>query len=262
MIVRYESDGTVVMITQNDHAKLAGHFAAHWGNARFERPQPWGAAVRAAHYHDSGWFRYETSPRFVDGKTPNYRQVPNDNVQLAAYQAAIDMLMGVDAYTGLLVSKHRTGLWQSRYDVIKEPQAPPPRKLSAEVENFISRNEAQQKAVEADLDPYEVAVNYNLLQVWDMLSLYICSNERLTEHTIAPAPTGYGNGARARLRLTPVAPARIVVEPYPFDRPALDIGVVHRRLPRNTFRDADDFQAAYFAAMPQVASFTLVDAAS
>ena len=29
MIVRYESDGSIVMITQNDHAQLSGLFAAH-----------------------------------------------------------------------------------------------------------------------------------------------------------------------------------------------------------------------------------------
>ena len=34
MIVRYESDGSIVMITQNDHAQLSGLFAAHWGNKR------------------------------------------------------------------------------------------------------------------------------------------------------------------------------------------------------------------------------------
>ena len=39
MIVRYESDGTVVMITQNDHAQLSGLFAAHWGNDKFEKPR-------------------------------------------------------------------------------------------------------------------------------------------------------------------------------------------------------------------------------
>jgi hypothetical protein len=35
MIVRYESDGTIVMITQNDHALISGLFTAHWGNKDF-----------------------------------------------------------------------------------------------------------------------------------------------------------------------------------------------------------------------------------
>jgi hypothetical protein len=260
MIVRYESDGTVVMITQNDHAKLAGLFAAHWGNARFARAYPFGSVVRAAHYHDSGWFRYETSPQLIDGKTPSYRQVSADSTQLAAHDAAIAMLIDVDPYTGLLVSKHRSGLWQSRYGVIAEPQQPPPRKLSPEIETAKAHLEAQQRAIEAGLDRNEVAVNYNLLQVWDLLSLYICSNERLAEHMIAPAPMGYAGDEGARLRLTPTSPTRITVDPYPFDQAMLEIGVVCRRLARNAFRDSDDFHAAYFAAAPQVANFTFVSA--
>src|SRR5437764_4642310 len=129
MIVRQQSDGSVVMITQNDHAKLAGLFAAHWGNARFERPRPYLPVVRAAQYHDAGWLRYETNPRFdvATGRTPNFRQVPNDSAQLAAYQGASDMLAGVDGYTGYLVSRQRTGLWQVRYAVITGPPAGPPR---------------------------------------------------------------------------------------------------------------------------------------
>src|SRR3954471_7311048 len=52
MIVRYESDGSIVMITQNDHAQLSGLFAAHWGNATFEKPRPYLSLVRAAMFHD------------------------------------------------------------------------------------------------------------------------------------------------------------------------------------------------------------------
>ncbi len=61
MIVRYESNGSIVMITQNDHAQLSGLFAAHWGNKEFEKPHPNGSLVRAAMFHDRGWIRYETS---------------------------------------------------------------------------------------------------------------------------------------------------------------------------------------------------------
>ena len=191
MIVRNQSDGSVVMITQNDHAKLAGLFAAHWGNREFERPRPYTSMMRAAQYHDGGWLRYETNPILdpATGKSPSYQQVPNDAAQLAAYQWAIDMLTEIDSYTGLMVSKHRTGLWQSRYGAMTQPPAGPPRKLTNEIEDFITRNEARQHVITAGLDRHEVAVNYNLLQVWDLLSLYICSNEHHKDHVIEPAPT-------------------------------------------------------------------------
>ena len=48
MIVRHESDGTLVMITQNDHAKAAGLIATHWGNSQFAKPRPFESTIRAA----------------------------------------------------------------------------------------------------------------------------------------------------------------------------------------------------------------------
>jgi hypothetical protein len=261
MIVRNQSDGSVVMITQNDHAKLAGLFAAHWGNRTFERPRPYASMMRAAQYHDGGWLRYETNP-YLDpatGKSPSYQQIPNDAPQLAAYQWAIDMLTDVDSYTGLMVSKHRTGLWQQRYGAITQPPPRPPRKLTSEVEDFITRNEARQHVITAGLDRHEVAVNYNLLQVWDLLSLYVCSHDQHKEHVIGPTPTAYASGSGgAALKLTPTSPATIFVDPFPFDRAPLEAAVVYRQLPQSALRDADTFKSAYFGARPQVAVFTFV----
>lgn len=262
MIVRNQSDGTVVMITQNDHAKLAGLFAAHWGNAQFDRPRPHVSMMRAAQYHDGGWLRYETNP-YLDvatGISPSYQQIPNDAPQLAAYQWAIDMLTETDRYSGLMVSRHRTGLWQSRYGAIDQPPARPPRTLSADIKDFIVRNEARQESLAAGFDRSEIVFNYRLLQVWDLLSLYICSNERLSEHAIGPVPTSYADlQAGGTLRLSPGRPPLIEIEPYPFDRPALEVGVVYRRLDRDDLRDADGFKAAYFGASPEVATFTFVE---
>ena len=264
MIVRYESDGSLVMITQNDHAKLSGLFAAHWGNRKFERPRPFASATRAAQCHDAGWIPYETKPLFNadTGKTPNFRDVPNDRTQLESYQQAVDWLTDIDSYAGLLISKHRTGLWQNRYGVIKQPAFAQRGKLSDEIEAFITRNEAKQKSLAAGFDEQEVAVNYDLLQVWDLLSLYICTQERHKEEVIAPVPTSYAEGEGLPMRLSPLSPTRIAVDPFPFDRPSLELSVVYRRLPESRFQDARAFEAAYFGASPQLASFTFEPAAT
>ena len=264
MIVRYESDGSLVMITQNDHAKLSGLFAAHWGNEQFERPHPLVSTVRAAQYHDAGWLRYETKPYFdpSTGKTPNFREVPNDRTQLESYQWALDWVTAIDGYAGLLVSKHRTGLWQSRYGVIKQPSFPSRGKLSDEIIAFIARNEMKQKAIGAAFDQHEVAVNYQLLQVWDLMSLYLCTQERLKEEAIEPVPTRYVEGEGLCLRLTPLSPGRIAIDPFPFDQSPFKVNVVYRRLPESRFADAHAFEAAYFGAAPQVACFTFEPAAT
>jgi hypothetical protein len=95
------------------------------------------------------------------------------------------------------------------------------------------------------------------LQVWDLLSLYLCTHEALKEDVIEPVPTAYAERNGVRMRLVPLSASRVAIEPYPFDLPALDVAVVCRRLRPSEFTDEQAFQAAYFATPPQVASFTL-----
>lgn len=263
MIVRYESDGSIVMITQNDHAQLSGLFAAHWGNDSFEKPQPYGSLVRAAMFHDRGWIRYETGPRLnpETGKTPNYREVPNDRTQLEAFEWAGDWLSAIDPYAGLMITKHRSGLWQGRYGVISHPPAIQRGTLPPEIQAFIAKSEAKQKVAAAKLDAKEIAINYNLLQVWDMMSLYICSTEFLKPDRIEPVPVAYSDAPGVAMTLTPLQSNAIALDPYPFDQLSLSTNVIFRRLRQTNFKDSAELQTAYFKTAPQIASFTLVPGA-
>ncbi len=260
MIVRYESDGSIVMITQNDHAQLSGLFAAHWGNDTFEKPHPYGSLVRAAMFHDRGWIRYETGPQLnrETGKTPNYREVPNDRTQLEAFEWAGDWLSAIDPYAGLMITKHRSGLWQGRYGVITHPPAINRGTLSPEIQAFIAKSEAKQKVAAEKLNPREVAINYNLLQVWDMLSLYICSTEALKPDRIEPVPLAYSGARGVAMTLTPLQSDMIALNPYPFDQPSLTTNVIFRRLRQTKFKDSAELQTVYFKTAPQIASFKLV----
>lgn len=258
MIVRHESDGSLVMITQNDHAKAAGFIATHWGNAQFAKPEPFESTVRAAFLHDLPWLREEAAPRFnpETGRPPNYLEVPNES-QLDEYQWANDWLLERDRYAGLLVSKHRTGIWKSRYGLMKQPSYAI-RKLSTEIEAHVVRSHQEQETVAADFDPIEVTTNYILLQIWDLFSLYICSNEHLNEELYEPVPTSYTQGNSVCMSLIPITRTRISVEPFPFDRPSLDVNVVYRRLSKGVFESAQAFQFSYFQAPLQLSTFTFV----
>ena len=262
MIVRYESDGSIVMVTQNDHAQLSGLFAAHWGNDRFEKARPYAAMVRAAMFHDRGWIRYETGPQLnpQTGKTPNYREVPNDRGQLEAFEWAGDWLSAIDSYAGLMIAKHRSGLWQGRYGVITHPPAIQRGTLPPEVQSFIARSEAKQEVAAQKLDDREIAVNYNLLQVWDMMSLYICSTEVLKPDRIEPVPVAYSGAAGVAMTLTPLPANSIALDPYPFDQATLTTNIIFRRLGQSKFKDSSELQAAYFKTAPQIVSFKLVPA--
>jgi len=259
MIVREGPDGSLLLINQTEHAAISGLFAAHWGNNKFERPHPYESVVRAAIFHDAGWYRYQTSPRYDTGagKTPNFMQVPPDRTQLDAFQWAVDWLTDIDPYAGLLISKHRTGLWRGRYGAITHPAHPFPASLGPMVESFIAENEAGQKAQEQGLNPTELWVNYQLLQFWDLLSLYFCVRPPYQQF-VEPVPKRYREGEGVRLDLTPLEDGRVSIDPYPFDLPALPISIPYRQLPTLKFADEAAFRAAYFQALPQLMRFELV----
>jgi Protein of unknown function (DUF3891) len=256
MIVRTPADGSLILIAQTNHAELSGMFAARWGNEIFARPQPYQSAVGAAIYHDAGWYRYEARPAYdvASKSTPSFGQVPPDTTQLAAYQWAIDWLTGIDPYSGLLISRHRTGLWKGRYGTLINP---PPRRasLSDLVSGFVERNEAAQEQALAKMDRNIFLINYHNLQVWDLMSLHLCVNAEPPTQTFEPVPTDYEAGEAVCLKLTPRDTDRIEMDPYPFNVRPFKVHYAYKHLPTHDFPSRDAFLEAYYAAVPKIRQF-------
>jgi hypothetical protein len=261
MIVREQQDGSVILVNQTDHAKLSGYMAAHWGNDRFSSPMPYVPAVRAAMFHDVAWYKFETGPRLnPDTKKPmGFMHVPLDDETLGNFQWASDWMSEIDQYAGLLMRKHRNGIWLGRYGVINHPEAFNNKNMTPLMKKFVEHNEAIRLREEETVDP-TFEVNYKLLQVWDLLSLYFCTQSPKADY-IEPVPIGYGAGASVRLDLKPIDARRIEIDPYPFDQPALPFTMVHRHLSNATFADEESFRAAYYRAEPKATPYEFVQKA-
>ena len=61
-------ESRMILALQIDHSRVAGWFAAHWGNREFDRPQPYSSVVLAAHEHDIGWWEWEMKPSTLNDK--------------------------------------------------------------------------------------------------------------------------------------------------------------------------------------------------
>src|SRR5262245_14966465 len=146
MIVRKQDSGELLLIGQTDHSRFVGQLAAHWGNDTFAVPNPYDSMVRAASFHDYGWLRYETGPLInpETGVPYAFLDLPFPASQLASYQWSLDWMADIDAYSGLIVNMHRTGLWRQRYGTIRHPQGYNPRQLGDDIQEFVKRNEAWQ----------------------------------------------------------------------------------------------------------------------
>jgi hypothetical protein len=261
MIIRKHADGTLTLIGQTDHSRFVGQLAAHWGNADFEAPKPYDSVVRAATFHDYGWLRYETSP-LIDtqsGAPYPFLQVPLTPQQLASYQWSLDWMAGIDPYSGLVVSMHRTGLWKGRYGLIKHPAGRYNlTTLSPEVQALIDHNEAWQERQRATLDAKGVWTNYRLMQVWDLLGLYFCCQEPYADH-IDPVPVSYAGAddEGVKMTMTPVGSRKVAFDPYPFDVRPCRVQLSYKTVPRATYDDVESFRKAWFQAEVGLFEFEL-----
>src|SRR5262249_47867687 len=95
------------------------------------------------------------------------------------------------------------------------------------------------------LDESTLWTQYELLQIYDRLSLYLCLPPQ-AQADLGPVPTGAG-GELVTLALRPGGGDEVVVAPWPFREGWLVVGVAGRLGPLRDYAE-DDFRQALAAA--------------
>ena len=80
-MIRREVDNGYLLITQDDHAALAGEIMGHWGNASFKAPEPRDELLYAITIHDSGWREWDGSPKIdpESGHPTNFMEMSTED---------------------------------------------------------------------------------------------------------------------------------------------------------------------------------------
>jgi hypothetical protein len=209
MIVRDLGDAWQVVL-QTDHADLSAAFARAWSTLL---PPP---LVVATERHDDGWAVWEQAPRLdADGKPINFLEV-DIRSHLAFYRAGIAAITEQDEDAGLLVSMHGAGIYRQRYGL--DPGLGLARAAEAQddIDAFVAEQEAKFGGVLGDRRR-----DYELLQLFDRLSLYFCMRE----------------GDEADLqgyRLEPIAPWHVRLTPFPFEEGPALFSLTRRRIPKGS----------------------------
>jgi hypothetical protein len=260
-------DGHLLLIRQTDHAALAGQLAEHWGNALFSLPVPRQAILVAATHHDDGWLLWEAAPRIDPATRRPYQFTDMPLVEHAAfYRAGISRILAESPYAGLLVNMHLAGLYQRRFGTDPGMQLKP--RTPDEEQALLAIMEQlqdQQRTLGAQLPASGVPApfleenylrtNYKLLQVFDRLSLYFCT-DRPRETTLGPIPLDY-EGRETQLVLRPVDGQTVTVSPYPFDIDPLQVSVRASVVPDRAYDGDEDFRATFATAPTVELSFVL-----
>ena len=272
MVIREVDDGSTYVSTQEEHAELSAQFAAHWGNDRFAQLRPYDTMVFATTYHDSGYREWEGLPRMnvEKGRPFGHRErIPGfEATELQAYRRNVEWIRGHDIYAGVLVSMHRTGLWCGRYDVLTSPK-PRVRELSTGVKAVLAELEDQQQQDKATLaagNPgfeEEIWINYRMLQLFDLLSLYFCCDgygeNGFKEECLAPIPAGYTPDGSIELRITPNADGSVKMTPYPFDVSPLQVSVRARPMQPGQYASEAECREAYYKTPSTLLRFDITD---
>ncbi|HEY4278701.1 MAG TPA: DUF3891 family protein [Conexibacter sp.] len=256
MLVRDAGDAWQIVL-QTDHADLSGQLMAAWGGPGFAPPRPYDSVVRAAHRHDDGWAVWEAAPRLdpETGAPQNFIGVAV-GPHLAFYRAGVEVVCDEDPYAGLLVSMHMSGLYRGRYGAVPAGIADHPPEIRALADTFCDAEEARQLELIERLGAAEGErwVNYTLLQIADLVSLY-CGLADL-EAGVAAGPGAAesvptADGGRTRIAITPLGPWRLRFDPYPFVEEPLELTMVRRLVPKHDWPDDDAFRADLAATTPE-----------
>ena len=269
------------MISQNDHGDLAGQFAAHWGNEQFARPEPYQSMVLAAETHDNGWWDWDIYPSIDEQGAPiPFTRTPRE-FRSTFYGKGIDNVVARDLYAGLVVSMHGVGLPQKRYGTMPtmvdrdDPYS----------QKFIAEREPTHKEMIEKLSRMEqyagltgrerIWHNYLLMQVFDRLSLFFCSNFDIRAVATAGAHTKAGKAYYgATIQPTPLKPGdeqgqiqlrvidgqTVVVDPYPFEESPLPVSVRGKLIPKIKYKSQEEFREIYGKSQRQEFTFTLLKA--
>lgn len=229
------------LITQDDHARLAGELCRHLGTSRYPRPARFDALVRATHLHDAGWPVHDIAPTLNKDGRPSDVFETSRETSMRVWPGAPEAAAAEGPWVELLVSLHILAL--SAYatsDAGFNHDRPATDTLPARfaMNKFQHREIERQERLRRELglsvelpltlglsdpdleppDPREDEVRQLLawLQAMDLASLALCCTEPPQAHThdIYPTPEDvHGGGERLSLRREE---NDLIVSPWPF----------------------------------------------
>jgi len=272
LMIRRRHGNDFLLITQHDHALVAGQMAEVFGNQRFASPTPREQAIEGVKLHDCGW------PVHDDEPTLNGQGLPLDvfetprPIAFAVWTASVERAVAKDPYAGLLVSLHVLSLSllateaargtarfdmenpQDRFAIIKFQQRELERQEDLRQRLGLRSEKATHKAVAKELRQQsedQLQFNFAMLQVMDQLSLAACCTEPPVKQSrdLPAAPGG------EKVKLAMVREGNdVIVEPWPFADERVELMIPATHVPGQAYRSEKELRDTIAAAPAEIIS--------
>lgn len=233
------------IVMQTDHADLSGDFARKWK----QHDDRSNSLAIAAERHDDGWAVWEQAPMFdLDtGRPVNFLDVGVLS-HLAFYRAGIAAVTEQDPYAGLLVSMHGAGIYRGRYGLQPELGLTQAEQAPEQVEAFVAEQESgfDTRDAEVGVTAQQRRGDYELLQIYDRMSLLFCMNDTLSPP--ATEFTGY--------TFRPDGAGAISIDPFPFEGEER-FSLLRRVLPKTQWPNDAEFRKDLLGTKPERTSITV-----
>lgn len=253
MIRRKDNEGWI-LVSQHDHAVLAGEITALWGNDMFTRPGPFEEVVFAVSQHDSGWKEWDSHPKInpESGYPANFMEMESAD-QYRIWKGSYLGHAEEHPYASSLIALHFDRF--NEKSLSKNPGNGKAKLLEREIDEFVSGNlGVEVSSGEAGVLPTDVRINLRFVQVGDIVSLTLCHGWESME--IKDVPVDY-EGNTALVKITSPDGFNFTMDPYPFEAPIVKCSVPAVRLPRKSFESDDDLRRALKDAEPVALDFTI-----
>jgi hypothetical protein len=271
-MLRMESETGWWLIKHPDHARLAGAFAAAWGNDEFRKPEPRERVLHGINTHDDGWAERDAHPSITRQGKPSAFSIELvekysafEEIDLAEYVAvrdrAVRLIAEKDPYAGLLISMHTYNLLTAHAD--RSTIAP---EGLVTLDGFLERQRSYQAelvaaiAVDATLTSEEktqqtIMEHFRLLQACDNLSLLTCVAYTMPAHLLHPLPLN--DGSTVEVSVIPIGARHFRLLPWPFADEELTFDFPARHVQRKTFVSSNELDEAFSLAVEELISVTL-----
>ena len=252
MIRRDDNDG-FTLITQYDHAVLAGRIMERWGNEMFVSPSPFHEVQFAVREHDCGWKNWDSVPKInpENGHPANFMEMESSD-QTDIWRRCFESYSEEHPYASALIALHFAGF--NRKLLNRDRSDGHAKSLDLEISRFVSDKLGIEDSKLSRIPP-EVKINLRLLQVGDVISLALCHGWKSME--ISDVPLDY-EGNSAMLALESEDGFNYTISPYPFSDPQLKLKVGARKLGRKSYSDNEDLRRHLGSSPYTTLDFTII----